>query len=303
MKSAIRRRPESCLFPRRKAPLSPTPRPRARRPLSSRRQSRQEHDSSCRGASKRHVISAMEKLMNQLQILIEPGRRAPDFRGHLCAPNIVPGDGLAVARQIQRGTGLPVGVEHGAKAPSTALWPEVGREHRVAHYVTWTCSRRAGWKAAAIETQHVLSAFFGRNADEDVWPCDVDQAPTLVGHAGAERRTGHVRAERVFIGRHQRVSSACARGAPLTRWSGTRSNRTRQSGHEVSLPTWVPGAGRSWVPAICSMCSPASSSLILNLVTAPQCLMRATVAPGANRCCTVSPANVTATSTCRQRCR
>src|ERR1700738_136060 len=139
-------------------------------------------------------------------------------------------------------------------------------------------------------------AVLGRDGDEHVRPCDMEKTPAHLNRAEAERGFRHVRAQGLFIGRHQV-------DAPLTRWSGTRSKRTRHSGQDARMPICVPDAGRSCVPEICRRCSPASSSVMWNLCTAAQCLTRATVVPGAKAWCAVSPAKLTSVATWRQLCK
>src|SRR5260370_12942204 len=125
----MRSRPRASLRPSRKAPLSRTPRPRSRSFLRSRNQSHQEQDISCRGASRRQVIAAMEKFMDELQVLNEASGGPPNFRGDLRAPVIVSGDAFAVAGEIQSGAILPGRIEHGAEAAAFAARPEIVRQH------------------------------------------------------------------------------------------------------------------------------------------------------------------------------
>ncbi len=100
------------------------------------------------------IVAAMEKFMDELQILNDAGGRTPDFRGHFAAPVLVTDEAFAVAGQVQRGPVLPVGrntptpgrTDHVAKGrtPRYDRWPYPRGRPSAALGGKPVCSRGAG---------------------------------------------------------------------------------------------------------------------------------------------------------------
>src|SRR5438105_9624805 len=86
--------------PKRKAPLSCLPSPRTRRAVNRLRHTTHEHDISCRGAKRREIVTASEKLMHQLQIENDSTGRYPDLSWVLGEPIIMSDEALAIARKV-----------------------------------------------------------------------------------------------------------------------------------------------------------------------------------------------------------
>src|SRR5262245_25705295 len=129
----MREGPPSVRRPSRNAPLSRVaPRPRRRRSRSRCRQRSHAQESSCRGGSRRLIVRAIEKLMDDLQIVNDASLGPPDHGGRLMAPVVVPLAADAVAGQIEGGAALPVGPKNGLHPPSFAGWPAVEGQRRVA---------------------------------------------------------------------------------------------------------------------------------------------------------------------------
>src|SRR5262245_20667021 len=100
----IRSRPVRRL-PSKTAPLSRLPfPPRSRRLAISRRHRSHEHESSWLGDQRRRTVSTMEKLIDDLKVLDDSVLRPPDLRRHLGPPVVVAGDGLTIARDVERGS-------------------------------------------------------------------------------------------------------------------------------------------------------------------------------------------------------
>ena len=235
--------------------------------------------------------------MDNLQVLNDSLSRTPDLGWHLPTPVGVPGDALAITRQVQRRAVLPAGPKDSGHSPPLTTRPFIEGQHRVPAQVPRTAGRLRLWVAATVQAQNVFLVILGGNGYEGVrtsrsrpvasdprsrrdgtqpWPRPVSKARW----SGPFKRAPTAHPARVRPERDRRPPHApCRRSAPLR-----------------AFPDW--GAHAS--PRSAARAPPASSADMPNSFWAAHRLTRVTVALGLKWRSTVFPLNVTVTFTWRR---
>ena len=116
--------------------------------------------------------------MDNLQVLNDSASRAPDLGWHLLRPVGVPGDALAITRQVQGRAVLPVSPKDRGHSPTPTTRPLIEGQHVVPVQIPRTAGRLCLRVAATVQAQNVFLVILGGNGYEDVWPVSLDQSPT-----------------------------------------------------------------------------------------------------------------------------
>jgi hypothetical protein len=185
------------------------------------------------------------------------------------------GDALSVAWQVEGGAIFPISPKDCTDAATAATGPGRVCQSRVGRKIPATSGWRVLWIARAVESQRVGASISRHDANEHVRPRDLIQLPTPFGCCQQECCLREICSKCPLV-----RSTHGTWLPPLTRSLGTKSKDTLHDGQVVSVPTWVPGLGRSWVPAICRTCSVASAGLRPNSYSAAQCFTFETVELG-----------------------